>query len=148
MKDIQKAIKNFISKMDNLHEKASDIILESISQNPKIVEDLNRAQLNEGIMPSGEKINPSYTRKTIAIKRIKAQPINRVTLRDSGKFYGSIKAKVTNSDLSISSTDAKYDKKIKPKYGEVLGLTTENTATLISLVGEDVNGKLWKWLSE
>lgn len=72
-----------------------------------------------------------YTPLTIAIKKEKGQPTNRVTLRDEGDFHSSFYLEVGDTQLEIKAADFKTEDLIK-KYGrQILGLTNENIAELI-----------------
>lgn len=72
-----------------------------------------------------------YTPLTIAIKKEKGQPTNRVTLRDEGDFHSSFYLEVGYTQFEIKAADFKTEDLIK-KYGrQILGLTNENIAELI-----------------
>lgn len=72
-----------------------------------------------------------YTPLTIAIKKEKGQPTNRVTLRDEGDFHSSFYLEVGDTQFEIKAADFKTEDLIK-KYGrQILGLTNENIAELI-----------------
>ena len=72
-----------------------------------------------------------YTPLTIAIKKEKGQPTNRVTLRDEGDFHSSFYLEVGDTQFEIKAADFKTEDFIK-KYGrQILGLTNENIAELI-----------------
>lgn len=72
-----------------------------------------------------------YTPLTIAIKKEKGQPTNRVTLRDEGDFHSSFYLEAGDTQFEIKAADFKTEDLIK-KYGrQILGLTNENIAELI-----------------
>lgn len=72
-----------------------------------------------------------YTPLTIAIKKGKGQPTNRVTLRDEGDFHSSFYLEVGDTQFEVKAADFKTEDLIK-KYGrQILGLTNENIAELI-----------------
>ena len=52
--------------------------------------DLQREQLFSGINAEGDPIEPEYSPRTVAIKKKKGQPTDRVTLRDTGDFYKGV----------------------------------------------------------
>lgn len=88
---------------------------------------------NKGIRSDKTKIG-QYTPYTIEIKRLKGQPYNHITLKDTGDFYDSFVAFVDNSaDIQISSDPIKTDAltglttDLTIRYGEkIIGLTEEN----------------------
>lgn len=72
-----------------------------------------------------------YTQVTIAIKHEKGQPVNRVTLRDTGAFEKSFFLHCDNKQIIIFARDKKTQK-LSKKYGpEIFGLTSENKNKLI-----------------
>lgn len=72
-----------------------------------------------------------YTQVTIAIKHQKGQPVNRVTLRDTGAFEKSFFIHCDNKQIIIFARDKKTQKLVK-KYGDtIFGLTSENKMELI-----------------
>ena len=88
---------------------------------------------NKGIRSDKTKIG-QYAPYTIEIKRLKGQPYNHITLKDTGDFYDSFVAFVDNSaDIQISSDPIKTDAltglttDLTIRYGEkIIGLTEEN----------------------
>lgn len=76
-----------------------------------------KLQLFQGIGADDLKIIPSYTKKTIAIKIRKGQPVDRVTLRDTGAFYGGIRIDVVGEVIRTDSIDDK-SQDLQLKYGE------------------------------
>ena len=88
---------------------------------------------DSGINTSGVKIMSykPYKPLTIRIKKEKGQPIDRVTLRDTGDFQSSFYLEVGNEQFEIKANDWKTEDLIK-KYGrEILGLTDEHISELI-----------------
>lgn len=70
-----------------------------------------------------------YTPKTIEIKKIKGQPTDRVTLRDTGDFHASFRLIVERDKFTITADDFKTEELIR-KYRQILGLTDENASEL------------------
>lgn len=126
-------------------EKLNKIELQNISEKifdeliPKI-EDYNVEQLNKGIKSTGDKIVPPYRPKTIAIKRKKGQPVDKVTLKDYGDFHNQIRVKKYASKFELVSYDEKSEK-LQDKYTpDILGITDEN----IQKIREEILLKLQK----
>jgi len=69
---------------------------------PKI-EEMNRDQLWRGIDSGQNPLSPSYSEGTKKAKKKKGQPTNRVTLKDTGDFHKSIKAKAEREFVLIQS---------------------------------------------
>jgi hypothetical protein len=92
---------------------------------------LNRKQLYEGQTANGTPIQPAYTWRTVFYKNIKGQPSDRVTLKDKGDFYNSIKVNVKTDTFDIIATDYKSDA-LHNKYGKsILGMTDVNRTQYI-----------------
>jgi hypothetical protein len=72
-----------------------------------------------------------YANKTIAYKLEKDQPINRVTLRDTGKFYSTFNTKVMNGELWLTASTIKDGQDLQDSFGQVVGLTSESKSELI-----------------
>lgn len=72
-----------------------------------------------------------YSPNTEFIKREKGQPINRVTLRDTGAFYSTFKVKtIANGDLVIDANTIKDGEDLQDNFGIVIGLTEESKDVL------------------
>jgi len=78
---------------------------------PLMAAEEQREQLYEGDGGDGP-IEPPYTPLTRTIKARKGQPFNRVTLKDTGDFYRSIKLQ----GKRLMATDGKT-RKLVAKYG-------------------------------
>ena len=77
----------------------------------------NQDQLyNKGQNSKTISIVPSYAKSTIDYKLKKGQPIDRVTLKDSGKFYDSVVFYANSTSLIIEAS-AEYTKFLTSKYG-------------------------------
>ena len=86
---------------------------------------VDKQLFGKGEKADGSMIRPAYSPITVSIKRKKGQPINRVTLKDSGDFYQSIKVIAKDDELEIT-TSISYAKYLFKKYGDnVLGIQEE-----------------------
>lgn len=108
----------------------ADILKKAIKENEEFLLDLVRyEQLYEsGINGLGEEIwgYMPYTKTTIEIKQAKEQIADRVTLRDTGRFYKRMRFVITDKGFYISSPTL-YTPDLLEKYGEeVLRFTDEN----------------------
>lgn len=99
-----------------------------------IVEMITQQQLYEqGIEGRGIEISSyaPYAESTIRKKIKKGQPTNRVTLKDTGDFYKSLRIEFDDKGFYITSNDFKSPYLLK-KYGPtIFRLTDENLKTLI-----------------
>lgn len=99
----------------------------AIEETSKDFAKLNTDQMDKGQLNTGEQIKPAYTANTIARKKAKGQPFDRVTLHDTGKFYDSIAVQVDNDHINISSP-VDYSLSLELKYtSKIFGLNAENS---------------------
>ena len=76
-------------------------------------------------------IGGDYAYVTKDIKSYFNQPIDRITLKDTGEFYESFNVKVTSSEVIIEA-DTMKDEDLRVRWGnDILGLTDENLQRLI-----------------
>lgn len=114
------------------------IFQEVIKENESVIVDMNAENqlFEKGVNALGVSISSyrPYSDKTVEIKKMKGQPFNRVTLRDTGDFHSAFFVRVSRENFSIDSTDWKTKKLVK-KYGDqngdIFGLTDENLTELI-----------------
>ena len=103
------------------------IILDIIKTEEGFILDLVRdEQLYQGLKHTGKDIRPKYTPTTKAIKRLKGQPTDRVTWKDTGDLYDSLIIEYGQNEIGIRALDRKIGKLVA-KYGrDVLGLTDDS----------------------
>lgn len=106
------------------------IFEELIDSNMKeLVIELNQTQLFElGEDSTGRRLwsfSPSqpYSPYTMQIKQAKGQPTDRLTLKDTGRFYESFKVVVGSDEFIIDANGQKSDTNLFDEYGDdILGL--------------------------
>lgn len=101
---------------------------------------LNRSvQLyQDGVGIDGKKLRSVYARfgnvysdRTIAYKLEKRQPINRITLRDTGAFYQTFSTKLKAGELYLTADTIKDGEDLQDKFGQVVGLTQDSKEKLL-----------------
>lgn len=117
------------ARFERAIESLSFVVSDIIYQLSDKIIDMQTDRLWEGLYVNGEYINPYYAEMTINIKKMKGDPYDRVTLRDTGAFYRAIFVKQEGNELLIDSTDSKAES-LKGKYGEIFGLTEQNKEVL------------------
>ena len=111
-------------------------ILESLA---KAIAETNADQMFAGIRADDTEIEPAYKPFTIAIKKEKGQPTDRVTLKDTGEFHRSIFVKFEGDKIIIDSDNDLRDKLVK-KYGAtIFGLTKQSKTALIHVLEKRLN---------
>jgi hypothetical protein len=111
-------------------------ILESLA---KAIAETNADQMFAGLRADDTEIEPAYKPFTIAIKKEKGQPTDRVTLKDTGEFHRSIFVKFEGDKIIIDSDNDLRDKLVK-KYGAtIFGLTKQNKTALIHVLEKRLN---------
>jgi hypothetical protein len=114
------------ARLRQLPQQLADATRRVVNDNNHVLEDANTAQLAAGIDSDGRPIGPEYAPLTVAIKQLKGQPTDRVTLRDEGDFYSSVALHLDATEFEMVATDVKAPGLLE-KYGEeVLGLTDEH----------------------
>jgi len=94
---------------------------EAINENASKAEELNREQLNAGVLADGSLL-PNYSMKTVREKRKKNQQVFPMNLRDEGKFWGGITFKAKGGKILSDSKDSKYPI-LSERYGvQITGL--------------------------
>lgn len=104
-----------------LPSKILALIFKEIKDNVDALAVRNRVNLFSGLDSNLRAIQPPYTPTTQRIKQRKGQPINRVTLRDTGDFYRGIDAvfNTSSKEINITSSDDKTSD-LEDKYGDAL----------------------------
>jgi hypothetical protein len=99
---------------------------EILQETADAIADQQAEQMFSGEKSDGGEILPDYTDLTIALKKEKGQPTDRVTLRDTGSFQNKISVAVKSDRFTISSSDDKTGK-LESKYGkQIFGLNTQH----------------------
>jgi len=103
-------------------------ILKVVKDNDNIAIDLNTDNqlFDKGIDSTGSLLPGPYAPMTIEIKSILGQPIDRITLRDTGDFHDGFFMDASKFPLVIDSSDSKTSE-LKSEWGEdIFGLTDES----------------------
>lgn len=98
---------------------ADEIVTETMQESAPAMEEKNREQLYEGEKADNTEITPSYTPYTVAVKQMKGQPTDRVTLRDTGSFYQGLYVTIQGDKVVTDSLDSKTQK-LEDKYGTAI----------------------------
>ena len=68
-------------------------------------------------------------------KKAKGQPTDRITLKDTGKFYKTFKIEVKNDSFFINANPIKEDNNLFDDFGdEIVGLTEENKIKVSKII--------------
>lgn len=114
------------------------IASQTVADNVEVIADLNATQLSEGFRADGSATLPSYSERTIELKKQRSGlsgVTDRVTLYDTGDFYRGLYAAVQGEDVEYGSTDTKADK-LQDRYstakGSIFGLNDDSRDELIT----------------
>lgn len=123
-------------------------LVNEIRNNEPIIIDMIRRQLYSGVDGYTTKIQPPYAQRTIKNKLKKGQPINRVTLRDTGDFYKSLYVEFDDDGFYVTSSDTDLMNLLKEKYGSpILRLSNENMSILLhEIIRPSLKEKLKEYL--
>lgn len=121
--ECNRRVRQAVSEKDD----AIDTLL-SEGQYRKSLLDMERSRIFSGIRADGTEIEPEYALFTIRVKTRKGQPTDRVTLFDTGAFYGAFTVERKGDMVIFTSTDDKTQRLVD-KYGEgIFGLTDDDKA--------------------
>lgn len=104
------------------------VIAISLDQEKEAYLDLQREQFAEGEKSTGNPILPLYAASTVKKKIRKGLPYDRVTLYETGKYWGELYASIDTTGLHIGS-EAEYAIWIERRYDQghpLYGLTPGN----------------------
>lgn len=99
---------------------------------------------DRGIDSWPRKIIPRYANRTVRDKQEKGQPIDRVTLRDTGIFHGNFRITYNNDSIQFGSLPTLRDgidltEDLKERYGDLIfGLTPVNIKKLQGIIKQDI----------
>ena len=111
------SIRNLMYRLRKFNPVLEQCLKEEIEKYGYYLTDIIRIQLDLGIDGNMRRIHPPYALRTIQKKIKKGQPIDRVTLKDTGDFYNSLYVVFEEDGFRIASNDEKA-KYLIAKYGE------------------------------
>lgn len=133
MTDVVQKLANSIQSFD---QETDQMVMGIVKDNEGLVLEMNRNQMYSGKDGNGVEISPGYADSTIARKRRKGNPYDRVTLKDEGDFYRLLDLKVGNDSFLIQSNDTK-SVYLERKYGDdIYGLDSESLTRLKGVIQE------------
>jgi hypothetical protein len=97
--------------------------------------------------PKGNQKSTKYERYTKYIKRKRGLESENVTLKNTGRFHGSIDVGVGYKDLIFVSRDPKADI-LESVWGNVLGITEEQAFEFADLITPEIEKFLQKRIKE
>jgi len=122
---------SLINRLTKFENDIPSIIKGVIEENEHVITEMNTDDqlFTKGINSMGISIDTyrPYKPLTMQIKSEKGQPVDRVTLRDTGSFHHSFYIEAGLESFMIKASDPKT-LALMVKYGdEILGLTKEHT---------------------
>ena len=119
-------ITDLIGKLEDYRDNIYSYLEAATIEAEDTIIDMNIYQLyDSGERRDGTKITPAYAPETVAIKKKKGQPTNRVTLRDTFDWQASFWVQFYPDGFEIKASDWKTER-LTQKYGdEILGLQDE-----------------------
>lgn len=120
------SLRNLMYRLRAFSRSFEKEVMEIITDYEDVIVQLVREQLWAGETGLGRPISPPYAPRTIKRKQRKGQPYDRVTLKDTGKFYGSFRVERRMDGLYVVSTDEKQEYLVE-RYGtSIFRLSDEN----------------------
>lgn len=144
----EKKIVRFVNRLDSFDLSGEMERITRRSQIRKWIKDVNRMRLwREGTDIHGKKLRTYkaapgqvYARKTIAIKRFKSMPFNRVTLYQTGAFHRSIKTRVDRRGFSVEGRFRKRRGHMSESLDvdSVLGMTAKDRMRYLEIMRREL----------
>ena len=128
---IQELIKEKIEALNYAIDNIYEVLRLAIDRHKNLFEDANTSQLNKGLLNDNNPITPEYRTLTKSIKRLKGQPIDRVTLKDTGAFHKSITVELYADGLDFDATDSKTLDLEKKYTINILGINDEDLKEIL-----------------
>lgn len=126
------SLRNLIYRLRKFKSILGEELTNEILRNEDVIIGMITDQLYSGNDGYTTKIQPPYAYSTVKRKLKKGQPVDRVTLRDTGEFYKSLHVAFDEDGFFIASTDWELSNILKSRYGEpILRLSNENLRELI-----------------
>jgi hypothetical protein len=117
---------DMLERMEQLKREYDTLVVISVEDTAEEFGKLNTDQMYAGQLNDGTAIKPPYAASTVAIKKRKGQPYDRVTLRDTGAFNDAFRLQVIGQDL-VEDSDVPYAPNLEKKYTEAIwGLNEAN----------------------
>ena len=119
-------ITDLIGKLEDYRDNINSYLETATMEAEDTIINMNISQLyDSGERRDGKRITPEYAPETVAIKKKKGQPTNRVTLRDTFAWQASFWVQYYPDGFEIKASDWKTER-LTQKYGdEILGLQDE-----------------------
>lgn len=111
------SIRNLVYRLRKFKPVLESALKEEVEKHSDFLTDCIRIQLDLGLNGYYNEIQPPYAPRTIKNKIRKGQPTDRVTLKDTGVFYGSLNLEYDDEGFRITSDDSKA-KYLIAKYGD------------------------------
>lgn len=111
-------VRNWAKLRSDALEKTKEIALDIIT---------DEQLFDKGIDGDGNQLPLPYAPFTIDIKKALGQPINRITLKDTGAFYDGFFGNVKGDDIIIGSSDSKSSQLHNDWGKNISSMTKANT---------------------
>lgn len=146
-KSFNLSLSNLIFRLRKFRHIVNECLDEVMLNNGDMFADAVRYQLQEGFNGKGIPIASyrPYAPYTRRVKKAKRQPVDRVTLRDTGWFYRSLHLKKRVGFFAVIPVGQPEDKvtELMGKYGqEVLRVSDENLKYLLQEIKEQLVERL------
>jgi hypothetical protein len=132
-------ISEIMKRLENVD--VLQLAAESIEDTRSELIENQQEQLFAGKTSAGGDISPFYKPATIAKKKKKGQPTDRVTLKDTGAFYNAVFVDVRQTTFVVDSADPKTEF-LARRYKNIFGLDGQFKAQYINDLRPVFNKKI------
>lgn len=138
--DIKVQLAKFIEPFKKLDLKA--IVKKVLKNHRRKLIEVQRKQLMRGEKSTEAQILPPYKPSTVRKKQRKGQPVDRVTLRDTGKFYRYIHPVFHKENFTMRSNDMKMYW-LERKYGnDILGIQEKEAKKIAAEIQAEITREI------
>jgi hypothetical protein len=120
-----KRLKVLIKRLEDAHKDQDKELERTIKINSKVILDLNKQQLFEGVDSTGKSLGQYKSKWYAKLKRM-LNPNGVVDLYLTGKFYAGFYLKKIGFPIQIDSKDKKRNKLVDDYGGKIFGLNKES----------------------
>jgi len=126
------SLRNLVWRLRRFKDILNDELTDEILKNEDEIKIMIQEQLYSGYDGYTASIQPPYAPRTIKRKLKKGQPVDRVTLKDTGDFYKSLHVAFDNDGFYIASSNQELSAILRKRYGDsILRLSNENLKELL-----------------
>lgn len=124
-------IEEFISRVSNLN--AKDLIIKAVSSRTEELADFNVENMDKGLLSTGKKIKPDYSKGYAAFKGFKTP-----NLKLEGDFHSGVYSEIRGDKILFDSKDYKTSKLEKQYSADIFGVKSSQLIEVVDMELSDI----------